>query len=188
MERMTTETTPHPIPSSNTDPNAVPVQAREFTFPRFPMEEPFCSVVLISDRCSAPELQPIRNYLSVIFPSDCSPSISLYAEKPFKNLMINWEDAHDWDETVAVKRIFDRYKEYHILSFGSYSRIPQTILSQSGVLIFDTEKDANQYLWSHRSNRIQNFTFDTAFLVVSKQGKDGEIGYLPRTEMSKYQK
>jgi hypothetical protein len=163
------------------------VEYRSFSFSKFPLEEEKMCVCLLSDRLSSPELRPILTYLSLIFPSNSVDKISKIAEKPNKNMILNWEDpSTDWTDIVALKKNFDRYNDFHILSIGTYEKTPKLLLANADLIIFDNKKDVDDYLAKSRCYQLGGFNYDLHFLVVNKRGKDYEMCFIQRSTLERY--
>ena len=163
------------------------VEYRSFSFSKFPLEEKNICVCLLSDRLSSPELKPILAYLSLIFPSNSADKINKVAENPNKNMILNWSDTSiDWTDITALKKNFDKYNDFHILSIGTYEKTPKLLLSNADLLIFDNEKNVNDYLAKSRNYQLGGFEYDLHFLVIDKRGKDYEICFIQRSTLERY--
>jgi hypothetical protein len=162
------------------------VEYKSFKFSKFPLEEEKICVCLISNRKESPELKPMLAYLSLIFPSNSADTINKVAEKPNKNMILNLSDTLDWTDGVALKKNFDRYNNFHILSIGEYEKTPKLLLANADLLIFDNEKDVNDYLAKSRYFHLDGFNFALHFLVIDKRAKDCEICFIERSTLERY--
>jgi hypothetical protein len=90
-----------------------------------------------------------------------------------------------------LKKNFDRYNDFHILSIGAYEKTPKLLLTNADLLIFDNEKDVNDYLAKSRHFHLDGFNFNLHFLVLDKRtsvpsGKDCEICFIERATLERY--
>lgn len=164
-----------------------------FSFSKFPLEEPFFCACLISNRCSSPELQPLVTFLQTVFPSQCVvDKISLQADHPHENMILHWNQmGSEWDSRISLKKLFERSSKYHVLSIGSMTSTPKIVLHNADLVIFDEEQDVNSYLVETRRCRVRGFEFDKHYMVVvnhiQHQGTNGEIQFLERKRLERYQ-
>jgi len=98
---------------------------------------------------------------------------------------LRWDKIeNDWDVRIALKKLIDRF-DHHILSIGSYKDTCKNLITNSNFLIFDEEKEMNEYFKEKHNKSIDGFDFSQFYMVVCKNGKEPEIRYLSRENLKK---
>ena len=176
-----------PILPSSIIGDAKSVEYSQFFFNHFPLEESTYLVSFITSRPTSLEVKPLLNYLELIFPSNGVSCIEKNTAQYHKNLILTWDTLDtDWTDMIALKQTIERCN-CHVLSIGSYQKIPMFLLSNSQVIIFDTQQDADDYLEKQRRVWLAGFPFQNNYLVTNKQNQDIEYQFISRESLKKYE-
>lgn len=130
-----------------------------FNWKRFPLEEESFVVCLIKDPVSflkeSPDFSNLTEYIRIVFPEHKTQ----FHELSQKDTSI-WLTNHNLISNVL--------KKSHIIVTGEYKNIPPTILTNSRILIFESQDDTNKYLQNRHGASLNNFNIDSNFIVVDK--------------------
>lgn len=125
-----------------------------FNWKRFPVEEEsFVACLIKSSSQSSPDFSNLVEYIRIVFPEHTTQFHDISSPT-------NWNTNHSLIQSVL--------KKSHIIVSGEYKNIPPTILTNSRILIFESEVDANRYLQGRHGASLNNFNIDSNFIVIDK--------------------
>lgn len=148
-----------------------------YKWKKFPLEENNFSVCLIP--LSSPtgddksrDFSSLLNFIKIIFPEKIiDPEEQTINNTQNKHTLIydfNKVNTPNW---LKPQNLFCKYLQHnhHIITYGDYKNIPETALTNSCMILFESSDDANKYLLSrYHSISLNSFNTNDNFILIDK--------------------
>jgi hypothetical protein len=102
----------------------------------------------------------------------------------------NPNTANNYPKWLNEGLLFQEYRHHrHLIVVGEIDNIPQTVFSNSRIIIFESGDDLNRYLQKNHSASLTNFETTRCFMVVDKSVMGHfNIYSLPKKDLVRYAK
>lgn len=143
-----------------------------FTWKLFPVEEDKFDICLVqSGKTQTRDFSRLYEYIKVIFPEDKSINLN----NPEDHISTKFTIIKEFDQFnyenkwIESHILFKHYLENrHTIVLGEFDFIPETSLTNSRIIIFESQDDSNKYLNSRHRASLQNFDILSNFIVIDK--------------------
>lgn len=146
-----------------------------FTWKSFPVEEEKFAICLIqSGEKKTREFDNLCEYIKIVFPENLIEHESPESYTPqIKKTTILREclktNENDYPKWLENNYLIQRYlRNSHIIVTGEFNNIPDTVLTNSRIIIFESQEDSNKYLQSKHGATLNNFNTSANFIVIDK--------------------
>lgn len=148
-----------------------------FSWKSFPVEEEKFTVCLVqSGTTKTRDFDNLCEYIKIVFPENFvvhENTESYRNTPPFKKHTILREcvktNKKDYPKWLETNFLFQEYlHNSHIIVTGEFDDIPHTVLTNSRIIIFESQDDSNKYLQSKHGASLNSFNTETNFIVIDK--------------------
>lgn len=145
-----------------------------FSWKMFPVEEEKFSVCLVqSGKSTTKEFSNLCEYMKIIFPEklvmhDTLESYGVLSGK-YTFLKEYSNSSNECPKWLQNHLLIEKYLDNtHVIVIGEFNDIPATVLTNSRIIVFETQEDVNKYLQLRHGALLNNFNTDTNFIVIDK--------------------
>jgi len=146
-----------------------------FSLKTFPVEEEIFAICLVqSGEKKTKEFNNLCEYIKIIFPEKLNilDSPDTYIDKKYKTTILhecvkeNEPGFSKWVESNSLLHLYLRTT--HVIVIGELNNIPETVFTNSRIIIFESQDDSNKYLQPRHGSSLNKFDTQTNFIVVDK--------------------
>lgn len=146
-----------------------------YKWKKFPLEENNFSICLIpssNNDLESRDFSSLLNFIKIIFPE----KIIDQEEQTINNAQNKYTLIYDFNKIdipnwLKPQNLFCKYLQHnhHIIIHGDYKNIPETALTNSRMILFESSDDANKYLLSrYHSISLNSFNITDNFILIDK--------------------